>query len=75
MNQPMELSFEQQFSIRCFADQVQQMSREQAQEFLLMLYQQMMIKDTMYQNFLKQEWKLDSGAIAHLRKEANRDGL
>jgi hypothetical protein len=55
----MELSLEQQFSIRSFADQVQQMSREQAQEFLLMLYQQMMMKEMMYQHFLKQEWKLD----------------
>lgn len=64
MNQPMELSVEQQFNIRCFADQVQHMSREQAQEFLLMLYQQMMMKETMYQHFLKHEWKLDSGAIA-----------
>jgi hypothetical protein len=59
----MELSLEQQFSIRTFADQVQHMSREQAQEFLLMLYQQMMMKEAMYLHFLKQEWKLDSGAI------------
>lgn len=75
MNQPMELSFEQQFNIRCFAYQVQQMSREQAQEFLLMLYQQMMMKERMYQHFLKHEWKLEEGAIAHLSKEANREGL
>ena len=75
MNQPMELSLEQQFSIRTFADQVQHMSREQAQEFLLMLYQQMMIKEAMYLHFLKQEWKLDSGAIAHPSKDANREGL
>jgi hypothetical protein len=64
VNQPMELSLEQQFSIRSFADQVQHMSREQAQEFLLMLYQQMMLKEAMYLHFLKQEWKLDSGAIS-----------
>jgi hypothetical protein len=75
VNQPMELSLEQQFSIRTFADQVQHMSREQAQEFLLMLYQQMMIKEAMYLHFLKHEWKLDSGAIAHLSKKANREGL
>jgi hypothetical protein len=64
VNQSIELSLEQQFSIRSFADQVQHMSREQAQEFLLMLYQQMMIKETMYQHFLKHEWKLDLVAIA-----------
>lgn len=75
MNQPIELSLEQQFSIRNFADQVQHMSREQAQEFLLMLYQQMMIKEAMYLHFLKQEWKLDSGAIGYPSKDANREGL
>lgn len=30
MNQPIELSLEQEFSLRTFADQVQQMPREQA---------------------------------------------
>lgn len=30
MNQPIELSLEQEFSLRTFADLVQQMSREQA---------------------------------------------
>ncbi|HEY9596768.1 MAG TPA: NblA/ycf18 family protein [Cyanophyceae cyanobacterium] len=75
MNQPMELSLEQQFSIRSFADQVQHMSREQAQEFLLMLYQQMMIKEAMYLHFLKQEWKLDSDAITYPSKDANSEGL
>ncbi len=64
MYQPIELSLEQQFSIRSFADQVQQMSREQAQEFLLVLHKQMMIQKTMYQQFLKHEWRLDSGAAS-----------
>ncbi|WP_250124124.1 NblA/ycf18 family protein [Chroococcidiopsis sp. CCMEE 29] len=64
MNQPIELSLEQEFSLRSFADQVQQMSREQAQEFLLMLHKQMIIQETMYQQFLKHEWKIDSGAVA-----------
>jgi len=64
MNQPIELSLEQEFSLRSFADQVQHMSREQTQEFLLMLYQQIMIRETMYQQFLKHEWKLDSGAAS-----------
>ena len=64
MNQPIELSLEQEFSLRSFADQVQHMSREQAQEFLLMLYKQMMIKETMYKEFLKHEWKLDSGSVS-----------
>jgi hypothetical protein len=33
MSQPVELTLEQQFSIRSFETQVQQMSREQAQDF------------------------------------------
>lgn len=64
MNQPIELSLEQEFSIRSFADQVQRMSREQAQEFVLLLYKQSMIQEAMYLQFLKHEWKLDSGAVS-----------
>jgi len=58
VNQPIELSLEQKFSLRNFADQVQQMSHEQAQEFLLVLYKQKMIRETMYQQFLKHQWNL-----------------
>ncbi|MBD2102428.1 NblA/ycf18 family protein [Leptolyngbya sp. FACHB-261] len=64
MNQPTELSLEQQFSLKIFADQVQQMSHEQAQEFLLMLRKQMMMQETMYQKFLRHEWKLDVDAFS-----------
>ncbi|WP_373526405.1 NblA/ycf18 family protein [Nostoc sp.] len=63
MNQPITLSLEQEFSLRTFADQVQQMSREQAQEFLLMLYKQMIIRETTYRELLKHEWELDSDPI------------
>ena len=63
MNQPIELSLEQEFSLRTFSDQVQQMSREQAQEFLLMFYKQMMIRETTYQELLKHQWELDSDPI------------
>ncbi|MHC5939301.1 NblA/ycf18 family protein [Nostoc sp.] len=63
MNQPIELSLEQEFSLRTFADQVQQMSREQAQEFLQMLYKQMMIREKTYQELLKHQWEVDSGSI------------
>ncbi|AFZ58851.1 NblA/ycf18 family protein [Anabaena cylindrica FACHB-243] len=64
MNQPIKLSLEQEFGLRIFADQVHQMSREQAQIFLLKLYEQMMIQETSYQQLLKHEWKLDSGSIS-----------
>lgn len=60
MNQPIDLSLEQQFNLRSFADQVEHMSREQAQDFLVNLYKQMMLKETMYKHFLKHEWGLES---------------
>lgn len=60
MNQPTDLSLEQQFNLRSFADQVEHMSREQAQDFLVNLYKQMMLKETMYKHFLKHEWGLES---------------
>ncbi len=59
MDQTIELTLEQKFSLRSFADQVQQMSREQAQEFLIMQHKHMMIRETMYQEILKHDWKLD----------------
>ncbi|MBD2726396.1 NblA/ycf18 family protein [Nostoc sp. FACHB-892] len=63
MNQPIELSLEQEFSLRTFSDQVKQMSREQAQEFLLMLYKQMIAREATYQELLKHKWELDSDSI------------
>ena len=63
MNQPTYLSLEQEFSLRTFSDQVQQMSREQAQEFLLMLYKQMIAREATYQELLKHQWKVDSDPI------------
>lgn len=61
MNQPIELSMEQQFSIRSFETQVEKMSREQAQNFLVELYKQMMMRETMYKHFLKHQWGLEPG--------------
>jgi len=63
MNQPIELSLEQEFSLRSFADQVQHMSREQAQEFLLKLHEQMLLQENMYKFFIKHEWGLDSASM------------
>ncbi|HEY9804453.1 MAG TPA: NblA/ycf18 family protein [Leptolyngbyaceae cyanobacterium] len=59
MNQPINLSLEQEFNLRSFADQVQQMSREQAQDLLLMLHKQMMIQETTYRELLKHQWELN----------------
>lgn len=59
MDRTIELTLEQEFSLRSFADQVQQMSREQAQDFLLLQYKYMMIQSTIYQEIIKKDWKLD----------------
>ena len=51
-----ELSLEQQFNIRSFEQQVQNMSREQALEFLVNLYRQMILQENSYKNLLKHQW-------------------
>jgi hypothetical protein len=38
------------------------MSHEQAQDFLVKLYRQMMVREATYQELLKQQWGLDSGS-------------
>lgn len=59
MSEPVELSLEQQFSIRSFETQVEKMSREQAQEFLIKLYEQMLVRENMYKSFIKHQWGLE----------------
>ncbi len=60
MDQHIELTLEQQFNLRSFQDQVARMSREQAQQFLVKLYEQMMLRETMYKHFLKHQWGIES---------------
>lgn len=64
MNQSIELTLDQEFSLRIFADQVKHMSREQAQEFLVEQHRVMMAQKTMYQNLLKHEWRLDLDSVS-----------
>ncbi|MFM2311418.1 MAG: hypothetical protein RLZZ04_694 [Cyanobacteriota bacterium] len=70
MNQSisLSLSIEQEFQLKSFAAQVQHMSQAQAQEFLIELHRQMMIKEKMYQHLIQQEWNLN------LNKSLNEDG-
>lgn len=53
MNQASQLSLEQEFSLRNFSDRVRDLSREQAQELLIELGRQMMIKDNLYKQLLE----------------------
>jgi Phycobilisome degradation protein nblA len=59
MSQPFELSLEQQFNVRSFQTQIQEMSREQAQDFLVKLYTQMIWQESTYKNLLKHQWGLE----------------
>lgn len=59
MDRSAQLSLEQQFSLRSFETQVAQMSREQAQQFLLKLYEQMMLREVTYKNLLKHQWGIE----------------
>jgi hypothetical protein len=53
-----ELTLEQQFSLQSFKTQAERMSREQAQQFLIQLYEQMMLREAMYKHFLKHQWEI-----------------
>lgn len=58
VSEPVQLSLEQQFKLRSFMTQVKGMSREQAQEFLVQLYEQMIVRETLYKELLKNEWEI-----------------
>lgn len=61
-----ELTLEQQFALRSFETQVDQMSREQAQMMLVKLYEQMLVRETMYKGFLKHHWGIESAETPNL---------
>ncbi len=62
MSQPIELSLEQQFNIRSFETQVEHMSLEQAQDFLVKLYRQMVMREVTYKELLKHQWGIEGGS-------------
>jgi hypothetical protein len=62
MSQPIELTLEQQFSVRSFQTQIKDMSREQAQHFLVQLYTQMIVQEATYKSLLKHSWGIEGSA-------------
>jgi len=62
MNQSTELTMEQEFSLNRFTSQVQNITREQAQELLIEQQRLMMIRDTLFKQLLRTEWNLDPTA-------------
>jgi hypothetical protein len=63
MNQSEDLSLEQEFNLRLFADLVQNLTPEQAKEFLVELNREMMIKDNLYRDLLKQYMGINSAPM------------
>ena len=56
MSQPTQLTVEQQFHLRKLADQTKALSQQQAQELIVELQRQMMVKDNLYKQMIKHEW-------------------
>ena len=53
MNLPAQLTLEQQFKLQVLKDQVSSLSQEQAQEYLLEMFRQMMVKDNLVKHLMK----------------------
>jgi len=53
MNAPGKLSLEQQFKLQVLREQVKSLTQEQAQEYLVEVMRQMMVKDNLVKFFLK----------------------
>ena len=58
MNYQNSLSLEQEFSLKKISKQAQALSRQEAQELIVELQRQMMIKDNLYKQMIKHEWGL-----------------
>ncbi len=54
MNKATGLSLEQQFQLKVYEKQIQGLSREQAQEYLLEVLRQSMVKDNLFKDLIKQ---------------------
>jgi hypothetical protein len=57
----MNLTLEQQFSVALFQSQTQGLTREQAIEYLIELYTQMIAQEAIYKDLLRKQWGIESG--------------
>ena len=60
MNDSKKLSLEQEFNLRTFADQVGNLTSEEARGLSIELYRRMMLKDNLYEELLKDYWGISS---------------
>jgi hypothetical protein len=54
-----QLSLEQQFELRLFADQVRNLSLEEAQELLIQLRESMVIQANTFRDIIKESWGIN----------------
>ena len=54
MDKSINLSIEQEFNLKLFSDQVQQLTHEQTKALLIETNRQMTIRDNLYRDLLKQ---------------------
>lgn len=48
-----KLTMEQQFRLQVLSEQVQNLSQEEAQKYLLEMFRQMMVKDNLFKHLIK----------------------
>ena len=53
MDSPAELTLEQQFKLQVLKEQIATLTKEQAQEYLLEMLRQMMVKDNLVKHLMK----------------------
>ncbi|HEY9811522.1 MAG TPA: NblA/ycf18 family protein [Halomicronema sp.] len=53
MEFPTQLTLEQEFKMQILREQVKNLSKEQAQEYLIEVLKQNMVKDNLFKHFLK----------------------
>ena len=58
MSRANHLSLEQEFSLQKIASQVKTLSPGQAQELIVELQRQLMIKDNLCKQIIRQEWRI-----------------
>lgn len=54
MNGKNQLSLEQQFRLQTLAKEIQNLSQEEAQKYLLEMFRQMMVKENLFKYLIKQ---------------------
>lgn len=59
-----QLSLEQELNLRIFTDRVQTLTLEEAQGLSIELYRQMMLKDNLYEELLKDYWGISSFPVS-----------